>query len=157
MQGRRHSEETKKRMSESQKGHLVSEEQKRKISQAHKGKHNSEESIKKWLKSCGTKPNKAELKLNEILQGITSNKYSLNVMGDILILGGKIPDFVNVDGEKKIIELWGDFWHRGQNPQDRIDYFKRFGWDSCIIWEHELTQPEALKEKITNFVNSEKK
>lgn len=45
--GRKHSEETKRRMSEARKGKHLSEEWKKRISESHKGKHLSEEVIKK--------------------------------------------------------------------------------------------------------------
>lgn len=42
-----------------------------------------------------------------------------------VIIGGKNPDFIN-EKNKKLIEVYGDYWHKGQNPQDRIDYFVKF-------------------------------
>lgn len=57
--GRNHSEETRKKMSEAQKGHKVSEETRRKLSEANRGKRNSEEARRKLSevhKRLGTKP-----------------------------------------------------------------------------------------------------
>ena len=68
-----------------------------------------------------------------------------------MILSGKIPDFVNVNGKKKLIELYGDYWHRNDNPQDRINLFKKFGWDTLVVWEKELKDEILLKEKILEF------
>lgn len=106
--------------------------------------------IIKKIHSCKN-PNKKELKLFCYADEVCPNEYVLNTRGEILILGGKIPDFVNINGKKKLIELYGDFWHRNDNPQDRIDYFKQFGWDTLVIWESELKDREILKEKILNF------
>jgi G:T-mismatch repair DNA endonuclease (very short patch repair protein) len=36
------------------------------------------------------------------------------------------PDFI-CDEEKKVIEVYGDYWHRNDNPQDRINKFKKMG------------------------------
>ena len=103
------------------------------------------------------KPNKVELKLNSILQNILPNEYALNVKSDIMILGGKVPDFVNVNGQKKVIELFGEYWHtvRADNytktEKGRIEYFKKLGWDTLIIWERELKDIGTLKQKILKF------
>ncbi len=67
------------------------------------------------------------------------------------ILGGKCPDFLNFNGQKKLIELFGDYWHKGENPQGRIDYFKQYGFDTLVIWEHELTEPSKLRERLLTF------
>jgi hypothetical protein len=83
------------------------------------------------------KPNKPESFLCKILDEMYPGQWRYT--GDLsLIIDGKCPDFVNCNGQKKIIEFWGDYWHKGQNPQDRIDTFKPFGFDTLVIWEHEL-------------------
>lgn len=67
------------------------------------------------------------------------------------MINGKNPDFTNINGQKKLIELFGDYWHKDDNPQDRIDVFKPFGWDTLIIWERELKDIKQLKRKIFDF------
>ncbi len=71
-----------------------------------------------------------------------------------LIIAGKCPDFW--DGGTKLIELYGDYWHAGQDPQDRINLFKAAGYDCIVIWEHELaTQFEETHERVLNFISKE--
>ena len=73
-----------------------------------------------------------------------------------MTIDGKVPDFVNVNGQKKLIELFGDYWHsakmvsqkRIQTESERIGYFKQFGWSALVIWEHELEDLTAVREKI---------
>lgn len=107
--------------------------------------------VKKWLKRTCVKPNRAELKLFKLLQVSLPNEYKINVKADVMILGGKIPDFVNVNGQKKVIELYGDFWHKDDNPQDRIDYFKQFGYDCLVIWESEMKDEKKVINRILEF------
>jgi G:T-mismatch repair DNA endonuclease (very short patch repair protein) len=38
-----------------------------------------------------------------------------------------------------------------RNPQDRIDAFKPFGFDTLVIWERELKDIENVKNKIQEF------
>ncbi len=70
-----------------------------------------------------------------------------------VIIGFKNPDFINVNGEKKVIELYGDYWHRNDNPQDRIDHFKKYGFDCLVIWERELKNKDSLLIKLKEFNN----
>lgn len=108
--------------------------------------------VRKIMLAHHMKPNRAERKLDAILQEVCPGEFALNVRANIMILGRKVPDFVNMNGKKQLIELYGDYWHRNDNPQDRIDYFKQFGdWETLIIWEHELKDEAVLKQKLLTF------
>jgi G:T-mismatch repair DNA endonuclease (very short patch repair protein) len=116
--------------------------------------------IRNVFKSVHMKPNKKEKDLDSVLQELLPGEYALNVKGDIVILGGKVPDFVNINGQKKIVELFGDYWHseefiqrtgHSHSENDRKEYFKQFGWDTLVVWEHELKDKTALREKILTF------
>ncbi len=165
---KKHRREIGKKISKSKTGHKLGPQSKEhtkkladarrgnhypKISVALKGRKKSAEHIKNWLKASCAKPNKAEKKLNKILQNILPNEYKLNVKGNVMILDGKVPDFVNVKGKKKIVELFGDYWHKGEDPQDRINKFKPFGWDTLVVWEKELKDEDKLKETLLDFHN----
>ena len=47
------------------------------------------------------------------------------------------PDFTHVS-KPKLIEVYGDYWHKDDNPQERIDYFKKYGFDTLVLWEYEV-------------------
>jgi hypothetical protein len=121
----------------------------------------SEDHIKIILKNplMRGKPNKKEIALFERVQFISPNNYALNVKGDILIIGSKVPDIVNINGQKKLVELFGDYYHgekitgrtKEQEERQRINYFKKFGWDTLIVWEHELKNLQNLESKLTEF------
>ena len=144
-----------------------SAETKRKLSEAGKGRHCSKETRQKLseaLKCCWQDPrharkvlahknlNEGERKLDTILQALFPGKFALNIRAEVMVLGGKVPDFVNVNGKKQVIELWGNWWHRHDDPQDRIDYFKQFGWNTLIIWERELKDEVKLKQRLRAFI-----
>lgn len=134
-----------------QKGRKLSEETKRKIRETVLEQWSDdvykEKRLKKFFKY--KKPNFCEQNLSNLLQQTVPDEYRYN--DGQFILGGKIPDFPNVNGQKKLIELYGDYWHRNDNPQDRIDYLKQFGYDTLIIWERELKDKEVLINKILEF------
>lgn len=162
------SEESNQKNKEKHLGKKHSEETKSKMSLASKGKLKSKEhceSFKRYWATCSPEartkrvrnaaraltvhPNKAEKKLEEILNDLN---LSYKFTGDFsFILNGKCPDFVNTNGQKKIIELFGDYWHRNDSGEDRINDFKQFGYDTLIVWESELKNIDALKDKLLSF------
>lgn len=94
--------------------------------------------------------NKTEYKLLMLLDQLFPNEYKFTGDGS-LILDGRIPDFCNINGQKKIIELYGDYWHRNDDPKDRIALFKPFGYKTLVIWEHELKDLVSLKQTLIDF------
>lgn len=66
-------------------------------------------------------------------------------------------DFINVNGHKQIIELFGDYWHGvkarcyEETEEGRIKLFNQYGFDTLIIWESELKNLEAVTNRIKRF------
>jgi hypothetical protein len=108
------------------------------------------EFVRKQIKARNVRQNKQEKRLENILEELFPGEWKFVGDGEVII-AGKCPDFVNINGQKKIIELFGDYWHEGSNPQDRIDVFKPFGYDTLVIWEKELVDTKQLAERITEF------
>ena len=119
------------------------------------GRHHSERSMNRMLQkrniTVQSKPNQLEIKLKVLLDYLFPNEYKYVGNGDF-VLGGKCPDFVNVNGKKKIVELFGNYWHKQGSENSRINHFKKYGFDTLIIWEDELNNDtEKLKESILAF------
>lgn len=78
-----------------------------------------------------------------------------------MIIGSKNPDFANINGKKKLIELFGTYHHgyklRKECPfihqLKRIKHFQLYGYDTLIIWEHELKDLRSVTDKILEFCN----
>ena len=157
--GKHHTEETKRKIGDRNRGKKCSDETKKKIGkksaifvkELYKSRAYREKRIKALLKAVKIKPNKIEKYLNKLLNIFLPNEYKYN--DGWFTLEGKIPDFININGKKKIIELYGDFWHKDDDPQDRIDYFKQFGYDCLVIWESEIKNAEVAVNKILEFHN----
>ncbi len=80
------------------------------------------------------------------------------------------PDFVNCDGQKKLIEVNSCYFHAcekcgygnitlGEETADeirkhdkiKIENYKAFGYSTLVIWEHELENPEDVTMKLREF------
>ncbi|MDD5649167.1 MAG: NUMOD3 domain-containing DNA-binding protein [Candidatus Nanoarchaeia archaeon] len=127
----------------------------RKLSVGKNNPMSNPDTIKKWIKSNNLKPNKSELKLFEILQKFNI-EFLLNTRAEYLIIEGKIPDFINLK-KKRIIELYGDYWHRNDTKEKiekRVNLFKKSGYNTLIVWENELKNINELKIKLNNYVKN---
>lgn len=163
------------------KGFKVSDETKRKISEntrkmwrdPNSKVNNSEyrEGLLQRVKDLRplSKMNKKEMYLEYILEIVCPQQYKYNGAGQLgLRIYRHIPDFINVNGQKKIIDLHGCAWHcceschskhpMGKNEsiireQDakHIINAKYLGYRVLVIWEHELSNEEALISKIKQF------
>lgn len=105
-------------------------------------------------------PNKPEKFLIEFLQKIFPNQWKYVGSGNFIIEGtNKNPDFIHIN-QKKIIEMFGDYWHgekrtgisNEQHEQERIDHFAKYGYQTLIIWEHELEDINILQDKLLVFM-----
>lgn len=109
--------------------------------------------IRKRLSAASCRPNKLEVQLGRLLQKLFPGEWKY-VGGGQFVLGGKCPDFVNVNGQKKIVELFGDHWHKPEEEQQRIDLFAQYGYQTLVVWEHELESSiGVLKGRLKEFGN----
>ena len=103
------------------------------------------------MKSWRMSPNKKELWLEDFLNYLYPGEWKFVGDGQ-LIIAGKCPDFVNVNGKNQLIELYGDYWHKDKDPEERIKIFIPFGYRTLVIWERELKNEVALTKRIRRFV-----
>lgn len=119
------------------------------------------EFVKRMMEARNTKPSKPEKQL-----GIILNKHfpEFKYNGDSrlgITLGGLTPDFVNIDGKKDLIEVFGDYYHSPEVIGDswrrselgKVMVYNSLGWKCLVIWEHELREltEEQLVDKIRTF------
>jgi len=68
-----------------------------------------------------------------------------------LIINRKNPDFVGIENDYKLIEIWGEHFHIGQNPKDRIDFFKVRGYECLVIYANELRHGLEIASQVLKF------
>jgi hypothetical protein len=126
------------------------EAQKKKMSQVMKQKIANGEFFPCIPSHPYPQPNKIESKLLRILKSSFPDEYKYTGDGSVII-SHLIPDFTNCNGRKEVIELFGDYWHKGENPQNKIDKYATFGFHCLVIWEHELVSKTEVVDKIKRF------
>jgi len=170
MYGKHLSIETRKKIGEKSRNRPCSEETKRKISKINKGKHYSPSTeLKKGntLNKGRSLSEKTKEKLREarkhqripkhhtkpelIFEHICKT-YNLpfKYVGDGKFWIGKPslnPDFIESNGKKIAIEVFGDYWHNpllNKNIREiatlsfRKKILEKYGWELIVFWENEL-------------------
>ena len=112
------------------------------------------EYMKRRISALIKTPNKKELMVIELLK---NNNLEYDFVGDgKIMIGTKNPDFINIKN-KKIIEVFGDYWHTKkvrcyeETEEGRIKYFNNYGYKTLVIWESELKDKNKVLEKIIKF------
>jgi len=82
------------------------------------------------------RPNKSEQKLIDLFK---DKGLPFKYVGDgEVILGRHNPDFINCNGKKEIIELFGERWHNASEEQQLKDLYAQYGYKTIVIWYKEL-------------------
>lgn len=162
MYGKNHSKKARERMSMTHTGKKLSEKHKKKIGETSKrlwqDPEYREKVVRRTLEGAQVKPNKLEMQMDSLLQECFPNEWRYVGDGQVII-EGLCPDFINYNGQKKIIEVFGDYWHDPTKRRLRPNYteegrratYSQFGFSTLVIWEHELGDPVKVVEKISSF------
>lgn len=106
--------------------------------------------LKKMINGNNFKQNKKEKQLEKILNKLFPKKYKFVGDGKTFI-AGFVPDFIDFKN-KKIIELFGDYWHNREDSKKRdkrrLKSYAKYGYKTLIVWEHELENIDKLTEKL---------
>ena len=107
---------------------------------------------KKYLKAISKRPTRPEKIFDEITPDIV--RYTGNRVWWRKLDDGKNhnPDF-KISSQNKVIEIWGNYWHKNEDPQKLINLYKSAGLECLIFWESEIyEQADEVKEKVNNFL-----
>jgi len=118
--------------------------------------------IAKVIASRNAKPNKFEKRIDDILNKFFPNEFKYN--GDFsqgVALNRQIPDFVNVNGKKCVIECFGEPFHDGVFSSDWKDtefgkkaIYSQLGYKCLVLWydECKMLNDEDIAEKVRQFL-----
>lgn len=108
-----------------------------------------ETQVRAVLKGLNKKPNKPEQHLITLIE---ANHLPFKYVGDgEFILGSRCPDFLNTNGKKQLIELFGTYWHPIFDVAERTEHFRNYGFSLLTIWEDELADEAKVLKKIKSF------
>lgn len=162
MYGKHATQKTRRKMALAHQGRIPSSETRQKMSTARKLLWQDPEYRAKVVPAClkSRRPTDLEARLIALI-----DKYSLpyKYTGDgSFTIGNLNPDFVNVNGEKIAIEVFGGHWHQNRREPLRTEEARRkilreYGWELIVIWGNELKSlpEEVILEKINRWVASE--
>jgi len=108
-------------------------------------------SVNFWARLARQEPNNVEMQLLGVMTYIQlPYRYTGNAQ---FILNGKAPDFVHSEGKLKIIELFGERWHRPEEEAERVEEFARSGYQVLVIWQREMRikNRKNLYRKLKEF------
>jgi len=111
--GKKHTEETKKRMSIARKRwHKLHPDA---VSKWQRGRKHSDKRVKNIIKASHKRPTSLEIKVMKFLRKQYPKQWKY-VGNGALIINGHCPDFVNCNGKKQVILANGLYWHQKRYP-----------------------------------------
>ena len=149
----KHSQKTRDMISRTLNGRRFSKETRDKMSVSNDRQRHSEIMKKHWQE-----PGYAKKVLRRRIPSYPEQVFidlckEFRYVGNgALVIGGKNPDFVCVSDDHKLVEIWSEHWHRGQDPQDRIKFFRDQGYECIIIKASELKCPSQVMAKVKKFI-----
>lgn len=129
-----------------------------KLSNAGKKNWQDSEYIKMMMEARKKSPNKAEVFLDMILQKHRPNEWAFNGnFEEGVSLGRLIPDFVNVNGKKVVIEVFGEPFHDTEMARKvlkrsirwnktefgRKAVYSQLGYKCIVFWYLDLMRLDA--------------
>ena len=104
-----------------------------------------------------TSPTGPERWLGWYLEDKYPGEWAYNGNCDLgIIVGGRIPDFVNVNGLKVVIEVFGYYWHKPEDEEKKIKHYKKFGYECIVIWEYDCYDFKSIPVLIDLAMSKEK-
>ena len=103
------------------------------------------------------KPTEAEAFLNMWLQRHFPGEWKYTGDGkDGTYIGGRNPDFLNVNGKKLVIEVFGSYYHGPEltdaTEEDKIMHYKEYGFGCLVLWEDEVYDEGKVVRRVGTFV-----
>ena len=164
--GHIHTEETKQAISkvmskamlgnQNALGNVPTEESKQLMSEAHKEQWKDPKFADMMAKAQNRRPNGPELQLQSVLDKHSPGEWKYTGDGTFWI-EGKNPDFMNVNGKKQVIEIFGYHWHdpyyfpNRLSEEELIAHYKGYGFDCLVFWEYDVYNEEEVVERVKSF------
>jgi LmbE family N-acetylglucosaminyl deacetylase len=121
------------------------------------GKKHSKEALRKILeglkKASKQSPNNLEQMMIRHFERGWLKELGIEFVGNRKFwVGDKNPDFI-VKGTRKLIEIYGNYWHTKEEEKERVKYFEDRGYQCLVLWENEIYDSwNMVVEKFWKFM-----
>jgi dTDP-4-amino-4,6-dideoxygalactose transaminase len=145
--------EVKKRQIEGTRKNAKNPEVRKKLSEGVKRAMLKDSYWDNYIKGMNMKPNKPEQFLLDFLTKSFPGEFNYN--GDYRMkvrIDRLIPDFVHINGKRKVIDVVGSYWHSDKEVESRHIRYRIQGWDSLMLREKDLKDKDQLYKRILTFL-----
>jgi len=155
-----YSSEAKRKISEASRRSWQRPEYAKRISEANLLLWKDPEYAGKMAKACNRRPNESERQLRSVLGRHFPGEWKYTGDGTFWI-EGRNPDFVNVNGRKQVIEMFGTYWHdpdlfpRGLTEEALTAHYGHCGFDCLVIWECDIWDEENVVARVQALLREE--
>lgn len=103
--------------------------------------------LPKALANQNHRKTKPEIALEAILQRVFPGEWKYVGDGQVII-DGRNPDFINVNGKKAVIEMFGSYWHPIFDIARTRQFYDSYGFKNLIIWDDELANEQGIIKRV---------
>jgi len=172
-EGRRLRDSIAEKVSKANTGHEVTESVRQLMSENRSGIRRTLETRRKMSKShlenwqnpdyarsvlSHRKPNGVELWFQSVLDERFPGEWKYVGDGQVW-LSGRNPDFLNVNGRKLVIEVFGFYYHdpyyfsNRPTEEELLALYRKFGFGCLVFWEYDMFDEEAVVARVSSFVS----
>jgi len=101
-------------------------------------------------KGLHTRPNGPETVVLSTLSKHFPGEWKYTGGNDVRI-GRHNPDFMNVNGKKQVIEVFGVWWHSEEEVEPLIVHYKKYGFNCLVIWEYDVFDEGLIVERVKSL------
>jgi very-short-patch-repair endonuclease len=143
----------RKKISTASKNHWLNQDYRNKQSKRMKSNWQNPEFIGKVMHGLHSKT-RPEQQLDTLLQQLYPNEFKYNGRYDCGVsIDGLIPDFINCNGQKKLIEMFGDYHHDDSDIAEKTERYAKYGFSLLVVWASELkNEKKEVIQRIIDFV-----
>ena len=97
-----------------------------------------------------------ELFLGMTLENIFPKQWRYNGTGiNKVNIGRRIPDFIHRNGQKAVIEVFGEYWHKEEEVDERIRHYGSFGYGCLVLWSLDCFCEGYIIDRVGKFLEIE--
>lgn len=94
-------------------------------------------------------PSEPEFFLGVYLEGKYPREWAYNGNGEQNVsIGGRIPDFININGRRAVIEVLGTYHHPEEDFEGKREHYRKYGYDCFVLWHYECYFPGDIERVL---------